>query len=262
MSDTKQSCFSHRLAIVTGASSGIGQAIARDLASHGAKLVINARRAEKLAALEVELNHENSQVVSVAGDAALEAVVDQLFRTAYENFEADPDVVVVNAGRGLMGSLTSAKLEEFAEVVQTNLVGAVYLMRKAAKIMQAASDTETPLSRARDIVILGSIAGKHLSPFSSLYGSTKFAVASLAEALRRELAPKGIRVTLLEPAIVLSEFQSVAGYDEAWRKTYAEKYGPLLMPDDVARMVHFVISQPAHVHLSNIVVRPTRQEYP
>ena len=114
----------------------------------------------------------------------------------------------------------------------------------------------------RDIIILGSIVGRHVSPFSSFYSATKAAVQSLAEGTRRELGPKGIRVTLVEPAFVTSEFQAVAGYADAWYQQMVEKFGPMLTPDDIARAITFIAQQPAHVHISDIVIRPTRQEYP
>ena len=118
------------------------------------------------------------------------------------------------------------------------------------------------LTHPRDIVVLGSTVGRHISPFSSMYGSTKFAVNSLAEAARRELGPKGIRVTLVEPGFVVSEFQGVAGYDPEWFKGVVERIGPVLTPADVARTVGFIVSQPAAVHINDIVIRPTRQDYP
>ena len=84
----------------------------------------------------------------------------------------------------------------------------------------------------------------------------------LAEGLRRELGPKGIRVTLVSPGFVVSEFQGVAGYAEEWFKGVVEKIGPVLTPEDVARTVAFIVAQPAHCHVSDVVVRPTRQDYP
>jgi len=262
MNKQSSSSLCGRLAVVTGASSGIGRAVAADLAAAGAKVVINARRTELLASLEKELNKKETSAVSVVGDASDVKVIEKLFQTAESFFQRAPDTVIVNAGRGLYGSLTNAKLEEFEEVVRTNLLGAAHLMRKAAEVLTGDSDREPFPARARDIVVLGSVAGRHISPFSSVYGSTKFAVSSLTEALRRELAPKGIRVTLIEPAIVLSGFQKVAGYDEEWRRNYAEKYGPLLEPQDIAGLIRFIISRPPHVHLSNVLIRPVRQEYP
>jgi NADP-dependent 3-hydroxy acid dehydrogenase YdfG len=118
------------------------------------------------------------------------------------------------------------------------------------------------LGRPRDIVVLGSTVGRHISPFSSMYGSTKFAVGSLAEALRRELAPKGVRVCLIEPGIVRSEFQRVAGYDADTFGAFMESIGPVLEPDDIADLIAFICSRRAHVSLGDAVIRGTRQEYP
>ena len=118
------------------------------------------------------------------------------------------------------------------------------------------------LRRPRDIVILGSVVGRHVSPFSSFYSCTKAAVQTLAEGTRRELGPKGIRVTLVEPAFVTSEFQAVAGYSPQWYQQMVEKFGPMLTPRDVARTIVFLASQPANVHISDVLIRPTRQEYP
>ena len=95
-----------------------------------------------------------------------------------------------------------------------------------------------------------------------MYGATKFAVNALAEGLRRELGPKGIRVSLVEPGIVLSGFQAVAGYDDEMLKSFNQKFGPLLMGEDVADAIHYVVTRPPHVHISDIMVRPTRQDYP
>src|SRR5262249_46598155 len=156
------------------------------------------------------------------------------------------------AGRGLAGPLSSVDLDKFDDLLKLNVLAASKLMQQAAQTMLA-----MPAGSARDIVVLGSIAGKHISPFSAVYGATKFAVGSLAEALRRELAQKGIRVSLIAPAIVRSEFQENAGYDQEWEKNFAEKFGPLLSPDDIGRLVNFVVSQPPHVHINDVVIRPT-----
>jgi NADP-dependent 3-hydroxy acid dehydrogenase YdfG len=118
------------------------------------------------------------------------------------------------------------------------------------------------LDRPRDILVMGSTVGRHISPFSSMYGSTKFAANSLAEAARRELGPKGIRVSLIEPGFVESEFQGVAGYDPKWFEEVKTRIGPVLQPPDIARLVTTIVSQPAHVHMSDVLIRPTRQEYP
>ena len=95
-----------------------------------------------------------------------------------------------------------------------------------------------------------------------MYGSTKFGVNSLAEAARRELGPSGIRVSLIEPGIVKSEFQGVAGYDEQKFGELMDKFAPVCVPEDIARTIGFIVTQPAGMHVCDVVIRPTRQDYP
>lgn len=261
--------LSGRIAVITGASAGIGHAIARDLAVAGANIVMNARRAEPLYALCDELNAGDAPVRAAVlpGDASDQATITRLLDTARERFGRDPDIAVVNAGRGLSGSILTSDPAHWEEMVRLNVLGAARLMRAAAERMLAmVSDAEIAhggwKDRPRDIVVIGSNVGRHISPFSSMYGSTKFAVGSLAEAMRRELAPKGIRVTLIAPGIVKSEFQEVAGYDPQTFGTFMDKVGPVLEPEDVARAVTFILAQPAQVHLNDVAIRPTRQDYP
>jgi NADP-dependent 3-hydroxy acid dehydrogenase YdfG len=115
---------------------------------------------------------------------------------------------------------------------------------------------------AADIVIVGSVVGRHISPFSAVYGATKFAVHALAEGLRREVGPKGVRVSLVEPGVVLSGFQAGAGYNDEMVRGFHEKFGPLLLGEDVADAIHYIVTRPPHVHICDVMVRPTRQDYP
>lgn len=261
--------LSGRIAIISGASSGIGEAVARGIVLRGGSVVINARRAERLDTLAAQLGP--GRVVCVAGDAAEQSTIDAMFDAAQRAFNRAADTVIVNAGRGLAGSLTSSDQTQWDEMFRTNYLGAARLMRTAAERLLRALDVNPEgeagragpwLSHPRDVVVIGSSVGRNISPFSSMYGSTKFAVHALAEALRREIGPRGIRVTTIEPAIVASEFQSVAGYDPGTFGAFMDRIGPVLMPDDVARTIAFAIAQPAHVHLNNIALRPTRQDYP
>ncbi len=265
-----------RIAIITGASSGIGEAIAAELAARGWLLVLNARRAERLEAVAFRLEKRPTPgsaptVVCVPGDAAEQRVIDAMFDASRQHFRRPADTVVVNAGRGLAGSITTSDQSQWDEMFRTNYLGASRLLRTAAeRLIQVlshnpegeAGKTGEWLQTPRDIVVIGSSVGRNISPFSSMYGSTKFAVHALAEALRREIGPKGIRVTTIEPAIVASEFQGVAGYDARTFGSFMDKIGPVLTPEDVARTIGFIVSQPAHVHLNNVAIRPTRQDYP
>ena len=253
-----------RVAIVTGASAGIGEAVARDLHAGGASVVINARRVARLESLASELGE---RVAIAPGDASEKGVVAGLFDAARSAFGRDADLVVVNAGRGLRGSLVDSNEDEWEEMFRTNITGAALLMREAAHRLKAGvpmpdAEPDAWRERPRDIVVLGSTVGRHISPFSSMYGGTKFAVNSWAEALRRELAPAGIRVTLIEPGVVRTEFQESAGYEMEGFGAFMDRVGPVLKAEDVSRCVIFAVGQPAHVHVNDMVVRPTRQEYP
>lgn len=251
-----------RIAIITGASSGIGAAVARDCVHRGARVVVNARRDARLAELARELGSD--RVACVSGDATEDQTIDRLFQAARERFEDEADLVIVNAGRGLNGSVTTSDPAQWEEMIRTNLLGAAKLMRAAAHHLIADIENGDAdwQQQARDIVVLGSTVGRNISPFSSMYGSTKFAVNSLAEALRREIGPKGVRVTLIEPGFVRSEFQGVAGYADDWFTEVVDRIGPVLTPEDCAEIIAFIVSRPPAVHLSDVLIRPTRQDYP
>jgi len=261
-----QSTLAGRIAIVTGASAGIGRAIAADLGSHGAKLVLNARREGPLNALRGELGKDNAAIVT--GDAADPETIRAMLDAARSTFGADSrdaDLVVVNAGRGLNGSVMSSDTSQWEEMIRTNLLGAALLIRESGNRMLKISEGKAGpavITVPRDIVVLGSTVGRNVSPFSSMYGSTKFGVHGLVEGARRELGPRGVRVSLIAPGFVKSEFQDVAGYDRKWVEGIFEKIGPVLSPEDIARTVSFIVGQPAAVHVNEIMIRSTRQDYP
>lgn len=266
--------LSDRIAVITGASAGIGEAVARDFARLGCRLVLNARREDRLLALVRELGE--GRAAAVAGDAAEEATITRMLDTARERFGREADLVVVNAGRGLRGSVYDSDPSKWEDIFRVNLLAAARLMRAAAERMagpvpvvqgppRPADPPKPPadwLQRPRDIVIVGSTVGRHVSPFSSLYGSAKAGVHMLAESLRRIMAPRGVRVTLLEPGIVKSEFQQAANYDPVSFGAFMDSISPVLSPEDVARVITFVVTQPAGVHINDVMIRPTRQEYP
>jgi len=247
-----------RIGIVTGATSGIGEATVRKFVSAGFGVVGNGRNAAKLAELEKELG---SVFCGIVGDAADNTVLERLFASAIERFGKAADIVVANAGRGLGGSVKDADLSQFEDLLKINVSGALALLQKAAQKMVDAQQSIYPRSAA-DIVIIGSVVGRHISPFGAVYGASKSAVHALAEGLRRELGQKGVRVSLVEPGVVLSGFQVVAGYSDALVQSFKERFGPLLRGNDVANAIHYIVSQPPHVHISDIVIRPTRQDYP
>jgi len=247
-----------RIAIITGATSGIGEATAKKFIAKGYAVVGSGRNGEKLQALKNELG---SAFAFVTGEAWDETVIDNLFAEAQTKFGRVADLVVINAGRGLGGSVKDASLAEFEDLLKVNLTGALKLMQKAAKEFTKPEQLNFP-AHAKDIVVLGSVVGRSVSPFSAVYGSSKFAVHSLAEGLRREICGQGVRVTLVEPGIVISGFQAVAGYSEQTVNGFHERFGPVLVGEDVADAIYHTVSLPAHIHISDLVIRPTRQDYP
>jgi len=279
--DGKTEPLRGRVAIVTGASAGIGAAVAKDLAACGASVVVNARRGDRIEQMGEALNRMlgEDRVATAPGDAADGHTIDRMLSIARERF-GEPDLVVVNAGRGLGGSVLTSDEAQWEDLTRINFLGAARLIRAVGRAMGEAADAEKsawdqaaadrlegrPLDpnalKARDIVVIGSTVGRHISPFSSLYGSTKFAVNALAEAARRELGPRGVRVTLIEPAIVVSEFQGIAGYDPAGFGELMRRVGPVLLPEDIAAAITHAVSLPAWIHLNDLVVRGTRQDYP
>ncbi len=201
-----------KTAIITGASSGIGRATALALAMAGEAVVIFARRKERLDELASEIAALGGKALAVAGDAGNDADIDLLLeRTlAWNEGGHKYDIVVVNAGRGLAGGILNSEESLWQELYRINVLGAAHLMRRAGQYMVQ--------RQSGDIVVVGSVVGRNVSPFSGFYGSSKFAIGAIAEGLRREVCPHGVRVSLVLPGIVLSEFQGVAGYNE-------EKFG-------------------------------------
>lgn len=246
-----------RIAIVTGATSGIGEATVRRFAAEGYAVIGNGRTGDKLVEMEKDLW---PLFRGVAGDASKPEVIAELFASAEAAF-GPADIVVANAGRGLGGSVATGDTSRIRELFELNVMGALELMRAAAARMVPRQESGFPAS-AQDIVVLGSVVGRNVSPFSALYGASKFAVHSLAEALRREIGPKGVRVTLVEPGFVISGFQDGAGYSKEMVDGIKTRLGPLLVGTDVADAIHYVVSRPPHVHIGDLVIRPTRQDYP
>lgn len=247
-----------RIAIVTGATSGIGAATARTFIQRGYGVIGSGRNAEALAALQSELG---DSFVGVVGDVNEPNTLSKLFEASQTRFGRPVDLVVANAGRGLGGSVKDADLAEFESLLATNVTATLRLLQRAAQDMVALQADRFP-KQAADIVVIGSVVGRNVSPFSAVYGSTKFAVHGMTEALRREVAGLGVRVSLVEPGIVVSGFQAIAGYSAELVDKFHQDFGPLLTSEDVAETIAFVVGLPPHVHISDIVVRPTRQNYP
>ncbi|MBE8523943.1 SDR family oxidoreductase [Amycolatopsis sp. H6(2020)] len=240
-----------RIVVVTGASSGIGQATARLFADdRGYGVVACARTKDRLAELEAE----HGRLLAVPADLTEDSAVPDLLAIARRRWNRSPDSFVLCAGRGLPGTVLTSDPARWQEIVELNFLAALRQLRQVAELFVGeASD------RVRDIVVIGSTVGRQVSAANPIYGSTKFALHSLVEALRQEVCEHNIRVTLVEPGFVQSGFQRAAGYDTEWFAQVERDNGPLLTPDDVARVVDFVLRQPGHVHIDDVRIRPTRQ---
>ncbi len=245
-----------KTAIVTGASAGIGRATALALAEAGAAVVLCARRIAKLDEMAALIASRGGRALAVAGDAGVAADLDAMLERAlgWEGGGGKYDIVVANAGRGLAGGILGSDESQWQNVIQTNVLGVAHLLRCAGKYFVG--------RKSGDIVVVGSVVGRHISPFSAVYSASKFAVGALTESIRRELCPHGVRVSLVMPGIVVSEFQEVAGLNEDnfWKNV--SQYGRLLEPEAIADGIQWLLTLPPHVNVNEIMIRPTGQPFP
>jgi NAD(P)-dependent dehydrogenase (short-subunit alcohol dehydrogenase family) len=193
------SAFADRVVLITGASSGIGAALAREFARQGADLVLAARRVERLRALASELEGSGRRALAVACDVTADGDLEHAVARARDRF-GRLDVAVANAGFSVGGPLARLTLEDYRRQLETNVFG----------VLRTIYATLPELVRTRGrLVILGSVAGWVATPESSPYAMSKFALRGLAEALGHELAPAGVAVTLVSPGFVDSEIRRV-----------------------------------------------------
>jgi 3-oxoacyl-[acyl-carrier protein] reductase len=225
------------VAVVTGASRGIGRAIAEALAREGMKLVIGARSAGPL---EEAARGLGAEVEVVAGDVGDEAVASRLVDTAVRRF-GRLDVVVNNAGIGHHGPIEAMDPAEFDRVYRTNVRGPFLVMKAAIPVMRR--------QKSGTLVTLASLAGKNPVPNRSAYAASKWAMIGLSRSVLQEVRKDGIRVIILEPGSTLTEF----GHDPA-KMAQAEK---LVRPEDVAAVLVAALKLPARATVSEIEIRPT-----
>ena len=220
--------------LITGASTGIGAATARLAAGAGYRLVLAARSTDRLDQLASELGGED-RALAIACDVTEWEQQQAMVQTSLERF-GRLDVAFANAGFGAARGFLEETPELWRSMVLTNVYGAALTIRA----------TITALKDARGHLLLtGSVAGRRALP-GSLYSCTKWAVTAMGEAARQELEGTGVRVTLIEPGVVATPF-------------YDNPVSGGLEADDIARTVMWVVSQPAHVDINEVLVRPTRQ---
>jgi NADP-dependent 3-hydroxy acid dehydrogenase YdfG len=220
--------------LITGASSGIGEATARRAAEAGYRLVLAARREEKLRALADELGG-SKRALAIRCDVTEWSDQEAMAAAALDAF-GRIDVAFANAGFGAGRSFLASTPEHWREMVLTNVLGAAFTVRATMDALKS--------SRGH-LLITGSVAGRRALP-GSLYSCTKWAVTAMGEAARLELDGTGVRVTLIEPGMVATPF-------------FDEPVTGVLESDDIARAVMYAVSQPPHVDVNEILVRPTAQ---
>ncbi len=220
--------------LITGASTGIGAATARHAAQAGYRLVLGARSADKLEALASELGGEE-RAIAVPTDVTEWADNEAIVAAATERF-GRLDVVFANAGFGAQRGWLQETPEHWRAMVLTNVLGPAYTVRAA---IPALKETRG------HVLVTGSVAGRRALP-GSLYSATKWAVTAMGEAIRADLNDTGIRTTVIEPGMVDTPFFDNPGEGR-------------LEPDDIARAVLYAVSQPPHVDINEILIRPTAQ---
>ncbi len=243
-------------ALVTGASSGIGEATARLLAERGSAIAVVARRADRLDSLVAEIESAGGRAVAIGADvsereqaeAAVERAADELGRL---------DVVVNNAGVMLLGPILDAPVEEWERMIEVNLLGLLYVSKAALPHLLEAAEGEP--RRVADIVNVSSVAGRVARLGSGVYNATKHGVGAFSESLRQEVTERHVRVSLIEPGAVATEL--VSHNRPEVQEMIRGRIGELehLESQDIADAIAYVVTRPRHVAINELLVRPTEQ---
>jgi NADP-dependent 3-hydroxy acid dehydrogenase YdfG len=240
-----------KVIVITGASSGLGEATALHLASQGATVVLGARRQDRIKSLADELTGKGGKALAVSTDVTRREQVQRLVDAAVQA-HGRIDVMINNAGLMPQALLERLQIDERDRMIDVNVKGVLYGIAAALPHMQR--------QKAGHFVNVSSVAGHKVGPGFAVYAATKHAVRALSEGLRQEVKPYNIRTTVISPGAVATELpNSVTDPDTAARirKFYEEAAIPA---DSFARAVAFAISQPDEVDVNEIVFRPTRQE--
>lgn len=241
--------MSDKVILITGASSGIGAGIARELAASGARLLLGARRVDRLQALAAELEQQGAEVAVAALEVTSRASVQQFADVALERW-GRIDVMINNAGVMPLSPLASLKVDEWDQMVDVNIKGVLYGIAAALPPMLA--------RETGHIINIASIGALSVSPTAAVYCATKFAVRAISDGLRQENTQ--LRVTCIHPGVVESELAKTIT-DPAAAALMDDYRAIALQPAAIGRAVRFAIEQPDDVDVSEIVVRPTRSPY-
>ncbi len=240
-----------KVIVITGASSGLGEATARLLSAEGAPVVLGARRADRLRSLADELNDRGGKAIAITTDVVHREQVQALVDKAVQTY-GRIDVMINNAGLMPQALLERLQIDEWDRMIDVNIKGVLYGIAAALPYMKE--------QKSGHFINVSSVAGHRVGPGFAVYAATKWAVRALTEGLRQEVKPYNIRTTVISPGAVATELpNSVSDPDASAkiRKFYAEAAIPA---DLFARAVAFAISQPEEVDINEILFRPTRQE--
>jgi NADP-dependent 3-hydroxy acid dehydrogenase YdfG len=240
-----------KIVVVTGASSGLGEATARLLSAHGATVVLGARRGDRLELLAKELEGHGGKALAVTTDVTRREQVKALVDSAMHTY-GRIDVMINNAGLMPQAPLERLKIDEWDRMIDVNVKGVLYGIAAALPHMQR--------QKAGHFINVSSVAGHRVGPGFAVYAATKYAVRALSEGLRQEVKPYNIRTTVISPGAVATELpDSVTDPDASKRiRTFYEQVA--VPADSFARAVAFAMSQPEEVDINEILYRPTRQE--
>ena len=239
-----------RKVLITGASSGIGEATAIAIAAQGAAVALGARRKDRLDELAGRIESEGGTAVAIEADVGDEQQARALVERSSTEL-GGLDCLVNNAGLMLLGLVQGADTEEWRRMVDVNLLGLLYCTHATLPLLRDGG--------GGDVVNVSSVAGRTANMGAGVYNLTKFGVTAFSEALRQEGAHIGVRVTCVEPGWVDTELQ---GHNEnpmvlAQIEKMREKTGKVLDAEDIARAIVYAVSQPAHVSVNELLVRPS-----
>lgn len=241
-----------QVALVTGASSGIGEATALALAERGIRVAVAARRADRLEALVARISQEGGEALPLVADVTNEQQVQDIVHSAQQHW-GQLDMLVNNAGLMLLGPIAGADTEDWRRMISTNLLGLLYTTHAVLPIMKAQGSGH--------IVNISSVAGRIVRAGSGVYNATKWGVGAFSEALRQECIQDHIRVTVIEPGVVETDLAShithAAAREIALRRI--QEMAPL-QSEDIANAIVYALTQPPHVNVNEILLRPTEQE--
>lgn len=240
-----------KVVVITGGSSGLGEATARHLAAQGASVVLGARRTERMQALTEELTGRGAKAAFLATDVTRRDQVARLVDLALERF-GRVDVMLNNAGLMPSSALDRLKVDDWDQMIDVNLKGVLYGIAAALPHMQR--------QKSGHFINVSSVAGHKVHAGGAVYAATKHAVRALSEGLRQEVKPYNIRTTIISPGAVATELtDSITEPDvQAYMKKAYERAIPA---DSFARAVAYAISQPDEVDINEILFRPTMQEF-